>query len=118
MLLPSDGVLIHLRSAPNADLEAAELSLALAAFDIEQRIGCSGSGILWLIKDQQSRKPNGKSPNKLINALALYDVETVYYRHDDLKVFGLTPEQLIDQATPINDQQWRMLFKVRHCLTF
>lgn len=81
--------LIVIRNAPSADLEAIELALAMGAFDHQVSLLFIGAGLLWLINHQQERKPGGKSPSKLVNALPIYDCEAVYYSRADLEALQL-----------------------------
>lgn len=90
-------VLIIIRNAPSADLEAIELALAMGAFDHKVTLLFVGAGLLWLINHQQERKPDGKSPSKLVNALPIYDCEAVYYSRTDLESLQLD-KHLINSA--------------------
>ena len=77
MLSSSDSsVLVIIRTPPNADLEAAELVLALAAFDLPVKVVFCDAGLFWLLP-QQARKPNGKAAPKVLSAFPLYGIETL-----------------------------------------
>jgi len=72
-------LLIHITTPPTLDLEPVELGMACAAFDQRVVFVFSGEGIDWLQAGQQAKRPQGKSADKLIKALAMYDCEDVYY---------------------------------------
>lgn len=111
--------LLILSSPPGQDMEALELVLALAAFEHPVSVLLLGSGIGWLNTPQQPRKRGGKSPDKLVSALPMYDIEQVFYRVDD--THGHAPPTGIQAtlATGLsNDETRHLIQQHHHCLSF
>ena len=93
MLSSSDYVLISIETPPTLDLEAAELALALAAFDIPVKIVFRNQGLYWLL-NQEPRKQGGKSAAKVLNSFALYDIEEMYVSDNEIIEFGFNINNL------------------------
>jgi tRNA 2-thiouridine synthesizing protein C len=111
--------MIMIRSAPSADLETAELALALAAFDHKISLVFMGAGLLWLLNNQQERKPGGKSPSKLMNALPIYDCEDIYYSRTDLEYLQLDRSCINTVARELEPEDIQQLItKQQFCLSF
>ncbi len=119
MLSSSDSyVLVIIRTPPNADLEAAELILALAAFDLPVKVVFGDAGLFWLLP-QQARKPNGKAAPKVLSAFPLYGIETLGYLIGDAKRFEIPPAQLPCNARPLTAADLQQLTQhASCCLTF
>lgn len=101
MLSASDPrISVVINTAPSADLEPAELILALAAFDLPVQVFFTGNGLFWLLP-QEARKPNGKAPLKVLSAFPLYGVETLFYCRDDQSALGLETATLPEYSTPL-----------------
>jgi len=112
-------ICILLTTAPTPDPEPAELALALATFDHSVQIICLGAGIGWLHKNQSSRKDGGKSPDKLMKAFPMYDIEKVGFRTEDLMQIASTTEHLISFAQPMSDEAiTSAISNAQHCLSF
>ena len=111
-------VMVIIQSPPNADLEAAELILALAAFDLPVTVVFRDAGLFWLLS-QESRKPKGKSPSKLLSAFPLYGIETLHYLSGDSLRFGVPSGHLPDNAQSITEAELQhRLQQSTSCLTF
>jgi sulfur relay (sulfurtransferase) DsrF/TusC family protein len=112
-------VCILLTMPPTPDPEAAELALALATFEHDVQVICLGAGIAWLLKDQGARKSGGKSPDKLLKAFPMYDIERIGYRSTDLTQIASDTEQLLAIAEPMDDDAIRQaIANAKHCLSF
>ncbi|MEN9465093.1 MAG: hypothetical protein RL217_1274 [Pseudomonadota bacterium] len=113
----SDGIFVLLRSAPSQDLEAAELALALAAFDEPVQVILQREGLFWLL-EQQARKAGGKSANKVLAAFALYDI-ALFANQDDAPLLSalslMAPQSLhwLTSAEIANKIQ-----QAKHCFSF
>lgn len=88
-------ICILLTTPPTPDPEPAELALALATFDHEVQVICIGPGLGWLLDEQSSRKDGGKSPDKLLRAFPMYDIEHVGYRAQDLLPIAATASRSV-----------------------
>lgn len=111
--------LIIISTPPTLDLEPLELILALAAFEQAPKVLLLGNGIHYLNKLQQAKKPNGKSPSKVISALPMYDCEDIFVREPDLQQCGLNKEDLQDFCRFIDNKQIKELIKQsKHCVNF
>ncbi len=111
--------LLMLSSPPGQDMEALELALALAAFEHPVSVLLLGSGIGWLNTPQQPRKPGGKSPDKLMSALPMYDIEQVFYRVDDTNGHASPAGRQATLATGLsNDETRHLIQQHHHCLSF
>jgi|FLOH01.1.fsa_nt_gi tRNA 2-thiouridine synthesizing protein C len=112
-------VCILIRTAPGNDPEALEMAMALAAFEHKVSLLFQGAGIFWLLNTQEARKPGGKSPAKIINALPMYDCETVYYAEDDLQAFNIPVASINKLAQPLSNPQIpSLLSSAQYCLSF
>jgi len=112
-------VCILLTTAPTPDPEAAELALALATFEHNVQVICLGAGIAWLYKDQSARKSGGKSPDKLLKAFPMYDIEKIGFRSQDLIPLTANSDQLLPIAEPMDDDAIRQtIANAKHCLSF
>lgn len=114
----NSNIAVIIASAPSADVEASELVLALAAFDLPVKLFFIGAGVLWLVP-QEPRKPQGKAAHKVLNALPMYGIEKVYYRTEDAAAYALNTTALVGlaQATTATEMQ-AMLTNSQHCFTF
>lgn len=111
--------LIILSTPPSQDMEPLELALALAAFDHPVSLLCCGAGLGWLLKPQQPRKGAGKSPDKLVSALPMYDIEQLWYSASSMTAVALDSDQLSPLAKPLDDAGVRRLIQQhQHCLRF
>ena len=115
----ANSILILLSSPPSQDMEPLELALALAAFDHPVTLLCIGAGLGWLVSTQQPRKDQGKSPDKLVSALPMYDIDQIWYAKSALADWSLDAEQLTPLAQSLDDAGIRELIRQhQHCLRF
>ncbi|MFY9180525.1 MAG: DsrE family protein [Venatoribacter sp.] len=70
----SSNIVVLFSHAPSQDLEAAELALALAAFDEPVKVILQGQGLQWLLP-QAPLKAGGKAAHKVLAAFPLYEIE-------------------------------------------
>lgn len=118
MLSNSDYILIAIESAPTLDLEASELALALAAFDLPVEVVFRGNGVFWLL-EQAARKPNGKSASKVLAAFPMYDLNKLFVSQVDLSKYSLDINNLPKSVEIVSDEKIASLFKnARHCVCF
>lgn len=111
--------LIIISSPPNLDLEPIELALALAAFEQNPTLLLTGSGIHYMNTLQQEKKPNGKSPSKVVSALPMYDCEEVFVRASSLAEQGLCETDLHDFCKLVSDDEIKQLInQSKHCVNF
>ncbi|MFL0808757.1 MAG: DsrE family protein [Oceanobacter sp.] len=112
-------VLIILSTPPSQDMEALELALALAAFEHPVTLLLTGAGVGWLYQQQQPRKPNGRSADKLMAVLPMYDIDQVYYADGDLQQLMPTRSSIHTFAKPLNTAGVQQLIQQsQHCLKF
>lgn len=111
-------IAVIISSPPTADLEASELILALAAFDLPVQVFFVGLGVSWLL-EQQPRKPQGKSATKVLAALPIYGVEEVFCAAESIAQLSIGPEAISKLAKlATNDELAAKISLCQHCLTF
>lgn len=107
-------LLIHICTPPTLDLEPLELGMACAAFDQQIAFVFSNDGLQWLDQQQHPRRPNGKSAIKLLNALAMYDCDQLYYLAGQQ-----LPKDIATAVKAINTEQLQQLSNnSKHQLSF
>ena len=107
-------ICVLITTPPSPDPEVAEMILALAAFDHKVSVICSGAGTGWLYQHQGPRKSAGKSPDKVVSAFSMYDVDDVFFRTSD-PVGG----DLIPSARALTDEEiTRLIAAADYCLSF
>lgn len=112
-------VLIILSTPPSQDMEALELALALAAFEHSVTLLLTGAGIGWLYQQQQARKPNGRSADKLMAVLPMYDIDQVYYAAADIQQLAPGSASIHAFAKPLDTAAMQQLIQQsQHCLRF
>ncbi|WP_430462534.1 hypothetical protein ACQUQU_07045 [Thalassolituus sp. LLYu03] len=112
-------VCVLITTPPSPDPEVAEMILALAAFDHEVQVIVKGAGLGWLVRGQLSRKPAGKSPDKVIGALPMYDVESIFYSTDDLALSPFAGASLQSFARGMSNPELQaLLASADHCVSF
>ena len=115
----ANSTLILLSTPPSQDMEPLELALALAAFDHPVTLLCLEAGLGWLLSKQQPRKVQGKSPDKLVSALPMYDIDQIWYAESALLASPLEAGQLTPLAKALDDTGIRTLIQQhQHCLRF
>jgi len=114
----SNYVLIIIESSPTPDLEASELALALAAFDLPVQVLFRGAGVFWLLH-QEERKIGGKSASKVLAAFPMYDIKKTLVTDQDIKKYNLNINSLIPSTSVIPTETLASLIKsAHHCFTF
>ncbi len=74
-------VLVVISSSPfkgDKAKESVDLSLSLAAFDHEVSLLFKGEGLLCLLEDHQPKSSGLKDYFRILKALDLYEIESVY----------------------------------------
>lgn len=118
MSCSSDSILVIISSPPSLDLEASELVLALAAFDLPVTLVFVGLGTHWLYT-QNARKSGGKSAHKVLAALPIYGVEQVFCLKNDLALHGVEESSLPNFVHLLDQAQYQQqLAQSQHCFTF
>ena len=114
----SNNIAILIHTPPTADLEASELALALAAFDLPISLFFCGLGLTWLMP-QNARKPQGKSATKVLTSLPLYGVDNIYYFANDNVTFNLNIHNFETIAQALDPQTWQQkIHSHKQCLVF
>lgn len=117
MLSNSKSILIIINTPPSLDLEASELALALAAFDLPVQVVFVGLGVHWL-SVQQARKAQGKAAHKVLGAFALYGIENIYACTEDITEQALLAHSLPSFVRILSATQLAELMATSsHCLT-
>jgi len=82
--------------------EAIDIALAAAAFDQALSLLFAGDGVYQLMKEQHSESIASKNHGKVLTALPLYGIDTLYVESNALRLRGLEatdlllPVQLLD----------------------
>lgn len=114
----SKHILIIIESAPTADLEASEIALALAAFDLPVQVVFRGMGVFWLL-NQEARKTGGKSASKVLAAFPMYDIDQLLILETDIVKYSININSLVLKAKAIPTKNLTSLIKSAiHCFTF
>lgn len=85
--------------------ETLETALAYAAYDQEVALLFSGLAVHQLKTLPNALEAGSKDISKLVKALPVYDVESLYVCSDSLTQTGLNTEQLIVQTTRLTKEQ-------------
>lgn len=107
-------ICVLITTPPSPDPEVAEMILALAAFDHKVSVVCSGAGTGWLLKNQGPRKTAGKSPDKVVSAFSMYDVEDVFFCVSDPVAGELIPSARALATAEVT----RLIAAADYCLSF
>lgn len=114
----SSNVSVIITQPPSLDLEASELALALAAFDLPVQLIMWGMGVTWLLP-QESRKPNGKAAHKILAACPLYGIERIYCTQEDLDPYFADSTTLPSFVHVLNNEALaKLISNSQVCLTF
>ena len=98
------------RSAPYGNSlarEALDMALAAAAFGQEVAVVFCQDGLFQLLEQQQSTA--GAPHLGAIEAMPLYDIEGLYYLHDDLAPRQLSNDALAPLASGISTAELQTL---------
>ncbi len=110
MLSSSDYILICIETPPSIDLEATEMALALAAFDLPVQVVFRGAGLFWLL-NQEPRKEGGKSASKILKAFPLYDIHEVLVTEDDIEKYSIDIKDLLSHCKLISNNNLATLIQ-------
>lgn len=114
----SDYVVIIIETPPAPDLEASELTLALAAFDLPVQVVFTGAGVFWLLT-QEARKKGGKSAAKVLKAFPLYGIDQALLTTEDIKTYSLNINNLaIKPKVKSTEDLHAIIQNAAHCFTF
>lgn len=101
-------ILIQCRRGPYSTSLARtgiELAMAAAVFDQEVSLLFSGDGIWQLVADQSSELIAEKNHSRLISALPLYDVHTIYVDRESLSARSLSVNDLCLPVAVVDKRQ-------------
>lgn len=82
--------------------EALDMALAAAAFDQTVQLVFMSDGVYQLINAQQSQLIQRKNIEKTLDALSLYDINTLFVDSQSLSQRGLTMAQLRSDVSEID----------------
>jgi len=91
-------ILIVCRKSPygtSLAREAIDIALAAAAFDQPLSLLFAGDGVYQLKKEQNSEAIASKNHGKVLTALPLYGIDTLYVEDSALRLRGLATEDLL-----------------------
>lgn len=94
----------HPPAAPAAR-EALDLALAAAAFGVPVGMLFLDAGVLQLLKGQEAASIKQKSLTANLQALSMFDVEDLFVCQHSLSERGLTPNQLLLPAKPVEGSE-------------
>ena len=100
-------LLIICRKAPygnSLSREAVDIALAAAVFDQDISLLFTGDGVLQLLNDQNPITIEQKSQEKLLSALAMYDINNVYADDEALAARSIDIATLPAQPTTLNQK--------------
>jgi len=99
--------------------DAIEALLAFAAFERPVAVLFLGEGIWQLLANQDSSAIGQKSQSKLLSALPIYDVNTVYVCSHSMKVRHISSKQLCIPVESVDQTQIvQLMAKYKHLLSF
>lgn len=105
-------VLIINQSAPYGSSKAREsldVALTCSIFDMPVSLLFVGDGLFQLIKGQSPEQLDMKKHEAMLTALPMYDIEQIFVTEDDLKLNGLTEQDL---ALSVNVVSQEMIFSL------
>ncbi|TDG13954.1 sulfurtransferase complex subunit TusC [Seongchinamella unica] len=82
-----------------------DLALAMGAFEQDFDLLFMGSGVLQLLKDQDSRQLGSKNAGKTLSSLPLYELSAVYADAASLQAFGIGEEDLVLPVKLLDETQ-------------
>lgn len=82
--------------------EGVDLALVCAAFEQDVNLIFVDEGIFHLIKNQNGDYFADKLHDKQLNALAFYDIESLYAEKESLQRFDLAPTSLLTNTILID----------------
>lgn len=109
-------LLVHCRRAPYTQSLAKtgiDLAMAAAAFERPVSVLFSGDGVWQLLRDQAPASGE-KNHGKLLSALPLYGIESVYVDAASLTTRGLAAEQLCVPVEMVDNEAVAALLARSH----
>jgi len=109
-------VLVICRRAPyasSAARDAIDLTLACALFDLPVSLLLLDDAVLQLLPHQKSGSIRQKSPNAMLEALPMYDIEQIYTSTQSLALHGLEASSL-EPVPEVLDQNEVRALMARH----
>lgn len=88
---------------------SVDLGLAMGAFEQAFDLLFLGDGVLQLLDGQDAGNIGLKNIGKALSSLPLYDVEAVYVDASALTRHGISADQLVVPAVPVDDNEIRQL---------
>ena len=85
--------------------EGIDYALTSAAYDQNISILFLGDGVFQTLKNQDSKAIQQKNHGGALDVLPLYEIENLYVIEEDLKIRGITPEQVIDTIKVISNSE-------------
>ena len=101
----SNSILISSRHAPYGNLlarEALDVALTYAAFDQTVSLLLLDDGVLQLLPEQAPAATTQKNIAKILQSLALYDIDSVYADTDALQQRGIDAEDCVVPVKPVD----------------
>ncbi|HUH38534.1 MAG TPA: sulfurtransferase complex subunit TusC [Spongiibacteraceae bacterium] len=112
----------HLRSGPfgtSRSLAGIDAALAAGAFDQTVQVLLSGDGVLLALAAQEAQRLEQKSPEKILSALPLYDIDALWVDAQALRRRGLGDAALLNNARALEPAAFqRALADADHVLSF
>jgi tRNA 2-thiouridine synthesizing protein C len=108
----ASSLLLLMRQAPYASghpLEAVDVALVAAAFDMRVAVLFAGAGVWQLASGQDGSALGTRTQGKVLAALPHYDVTDVFVCADSLAAAGLLIEDLVLPARPLSLAEQRAL---------
>lgn len=105
-------LLILMRSSPYGSHQpraGLDVALTAAAFAVKVSVVFLDDGVLQLIDKQDTRASGMKEIGKMIPALTLYEVESVYALDESIQTFGIQTTALAADIQVIDNNVLRSL---------
>ena len=109
-------VLQHAPYGSHATRETLDAALAAAAFEQDVQLLFSGEGIWCLLAGQHSESIDSKNIEKILQALAYYDINDVYVDAISLSERQLSASDLAIAATPLAGAEIAALLQRADCV--
>lgn len=89
-------------------IEALDMSMLLANFDIPVQLFVCDDGVLQLLKSQQPEAIGHKNFSKTFGALSFYDIESIIVDTDSLTARGISPSDLLDDTEVLDSSAFQL----------
>ncbi len=117
-----NSIVVLITSAPYdgiAHRETMDAVLAMAAFDQPVQPIFLHDGVFQLLNEQNPERISQKNISKMITALPLYGIESVYALDDSLSERQVSPQHLLSLTTVIDRQCMNTLIQgASHVFSF